>query len=47
MRVETEGRLEAFLASTGLHVDELAFAEVRLGRMDFSETLKKLGESLR
>lgn len=45
--VQTEGDLEAILATTALHADELIFVEVRLGRMDFSETLRKLGESLR
>jgi indolepyruvate decarboxylase len=45
--VETEGDLEAFLHEANAHPDELAFAEVRLERTDFSETLRKMGESLR
>ena len=45
--VRTEGDLESVLRLAALHTDELIFVEVRLSRMDFSETLRKMGESLR
>lgn len=47
VRVETEGDLESLLAAVRLAPEELAFAEICLERTDFSETLRKLGESLR
>ena len=47
MLVRTEGDLESVLATARANPDDLIFAEVRLERMDFSETLRKLGESLR
>ncbi len=47
MLVQTEGDLESVITIANQHPDELVFAEVRLERMDFSETLRKIGESLR
>ena len=47
VRVRTEGDLESVLTTAGEHNDDLVFAEVRLERTDFSETLRKIGESLR
>jgi indolepyruvate decarboxylase len=45
--VRTEGDLESALRQAGERPDDLVFAEIRLGRRDFSETLRRLGESLR
>jgi indolepyruvate decarboxylase len=47
VRVSTEGDLEAFLANAADNPDTLMFAEVRLGRSDFSATLRLIGERLR
>jgi indolepyruvate decarboxylase len=47
VRVQTEGDLESVLATASEHTDDLLFVEVRLERTDFSETLRKIGESLR
>lgn len=45
--VRTEGDLESALRQADERPDDLVFAEIRLGRRDFSETLRRLGESLR
>ncbi len=45
--VRTEGDLESVLKEADEHPDELVFAEIKLERLDFSETLRRLGESLR
>jgi len=45
--VRTEGDLETVLKEAGDRPEDLIFAEIRLGRQDFSETLRRLGESLR
>ena len=45
--VRTEGDLETVLKEAEEHPENLIFAEIRLGRHDFSETLRQLGESLR
>ena len=46
-RVSTEGELESALQRARKEKDSLIFVEVRLGRTDYSETLRKLGEKLR
>ena len=43
--VRTEGDLESVLVMANQHPDDLVFAEVRLERMDFSETLRKMGKA--
>jgi len=45
--VRTEGDLEAVLRQAAEQKDALVFADVRLKRDDFSETLRRLGETLR
>jgi indolepyruvate decarboxylase len=47
VRVATEGDLEAALAMAARLPDSLVFIEVSLERLDFSETLRGLGERLR
>jgi TPP-dependent 2-oxoacid decarboxylase len=46
-RLSTEGELETFLEAASRDTSSLLFAEVVVGRLDFSETLRKLGERLR
>lgn len=45
--VTTEGELESFIDMTRHSRDSLCFAEIRLGKLDFSDTLRKIGERLR
>ena len=45
LEVETEGDLEAALAHAQAHPDELVLVEVRLGRLDASQTLKRFGKA--
>jgi indolepyruvate decarboxylase len=45
--VFTEGDLESVLSAASEHTNTLIFAEIHLERLDFSETLRGLGESLR
>jgi indolepyruvate decarboxylase len=47
IRVVTEGDLETVLADADVQQDRLFFIEVRLGRFDYSETLRRIGERLR
>ncbi len=47
VRVSTEGDLESALALAEGRKDSLVFVEVRLDRLDFSETLRRIGERLR
>ena len=46
-RLVTEGDLEDFLELASRDTASLCFAEVVVDRLDFSETLRKLGEKLR
>jgi len=46
-RVSTEGGLEEFLESAGSAGNRLCFAEVCLDKLDFSATLRTIGERLR
>ena len=45
--VSTEGELEEVLRLAAEETSSLIFAEVRVDRLDFSETLRKIGERLR
>jgi indolepyruvate decarboxylase len=45
--VSTEGDLESALALAEGRKDSLVFVEVRLDKLDFSETLKRIGKQLR
>jgi TPP-dependent 2-oxoacid decarboxylase len=47
IKVSTEGDLEAVLHLAATDVTSLVFAEVIIGRFDYSETLRKMGERLR
>jgi indolepyruvate decarboxylase len=47
IRVSTEGDLEAVLEAARAQAGSLVFAEIRLDRFDFSETLRRIGERLR
>jgi indolepyruvate decarboxylase len=47
LRVSTEGDLESALIMANTLRDSLVFVEIRLERLDFSETLRRIGESLR
>ncbi len=47
IRASTERELETALALAENRRDSLVFIEVRLDRLDFSETLRGIGERLR
>ncbi len=47
IRVSTEGDLESALVMADARKDSLIFVEIRLERLDFSETLRRIGERLR
>jgi TPP-dependent 2-oxoacid decarboxylase len=47
IKISTEGDLEAVLQRAAMDVTSLIFAEVIIGRFDYSETLRKIGERLR